>query len=142
MQIVFKLKNEAEDYLEDFYKNVWHQANEDYFGKQIDWSSTTKIIEAYDKNELVGAIEMKIQVGVMYIFEVAVSPSHHRKGLGTMLMKKAEDIAKEMKLHKIYLETGKTWGTSTFYKRLGYKQTGIFPKHFGGHDYLQYSKFL
>ncbi|MGH7203205.1 MAG: GNAT family N-acetyltransferase [Candidatus Levyibacteriota bacterium] len=142
MTIKLKIKDKAADYVELFYKKVWHQANIDYFGKQIDWSSKTTIIETYDKDELVGVIEMHMQVGVMYIFELAVIYSHQRRGIGRMLMENAEEIAKKEKMHKIYLDTGKNWGTAPFYEKLGFIKTGEFPKHFGGHDYLQYSKFL
>ena len=142
MNIELKYKDKAEEYLEDFYKKIWHQANEDYFGKQIDWTNTTKIVEAYDNDELVGVIELRMQVGVMYIFEIAIAYSHQGKGIGKMLMEKAEEIAKEEKMHKIYLETGKTWGKGSFYEKMGYIETGIFPKHYGGHDYVQYSKFF
>lgn len=140
--INYEVKDKAGDYLEPFYKDIWHNANIEYYGKQIDWSTTTRFIEAYDKAELVGVLELRVQVGVAYVFEVAVAYSHQGKGVGKVLMQKAEEIAKEMKCHKIYLETGKTWGKTTFYEKLGYEQTGIFPKHFGGHDYIQYSKFL
>jgi histone acetyltransferase (RNA polymerase elongator complex component) len=57
-------------------------------------------------------------------------------------MKEAEKLAEKEKLHKIFLETGKTWGVGTFYEKLGYIKTGELPKHHGGQDYIQYSKFL
>jgi GNAT superfamily N-acetyltransferase len=140
--IIYKVKDKTEDYLEGFYKEIWKNANIEYYGKQIDWSTTTRIIEAHDGDALVGVLELRVQVGVAYVFEVAVAFPHQSKGIGKVLMEKAEEIAREMKCHKIYLETGKTWGKTTFYEKLGYEQTGVFPKHFGGHDYIQYSKFL
>lgn len=128
--------------IENFYKKVWETADQEYYGRKIDWSVSKRIVEAYDNNELVSVIELHLQAGVMLIFELAVAYSHHKKDIGTMLVHKAEKIAKEEKLHKIYLETGKTWGTAAFYEKLEYVKTAEIPMHHGGQDYLQYSKLL
>lgn len=137
-----KIKNKASTKVEHLYKDVWKTANQEYFGKQINWSTTKKIVEAYDKKNLVGVIELHMQVGVMYIFELAVAYSHQKQGIGRMLIEKAEELARKEKMHKIHLDTGKTWGTAKFYEKMGFTKTGEFPKHFAGQDYLQYSKFL
>jgi ribosomal protein S18 acetylase RimI-like enzyme len=57
-------------------------------------------------------------------------------------MERAEAIAKQYKLHKVYLDTGKNWKAAKFYESLGYKKTGELPKHLEQQDYIEYSKFL
>ncbi|MEK7570718.1 MAG: GNAT family N-acetyltransferase [Patescibacteria group bacterium] len=140
--MTIKIKSKASEKVEQFYKDVWERANIDYFGKQVNWATKTIVIEVYSGGKLVGVIELHTQMGVMYIFELAVAYSHQKQGIGRMLVKKAEEIAREEKMHKIHLDTGKNWGTGIFYEKMGYMKTGEFPKHFGGQDYLQYSKFF
>jgi histone acetyltransferase (RNA polymerase elongator complex component) len=140
--IILEVKDNVADYIEPFYQKVWHKANVDYFGKQVDWSTKKKVLEAYDGEELVGVLELHMQVGVAYVFELAVAYSHQKHGIGTLLMHKAEEVARQEKMHKIHFETGKTWGTAEFYEKLGYIKTGEYPRHYGGHDYVQFSKFL
>jgi ribosomal protein S18 acetylase RimI-like enzyme len=57
-------------------------------------------------------------------------------------MERAEAIAKQYKLHNVYLDTGKNWKAAKFYESLGYKKTGELPKHLEQQDYIEYSKFL
>lgn len=64
------------------------------------------------------------------------------KYFGKMLMEKAEAFATKEKLHKIYLETGATWGVVDFYKKLGYRETATLPDHYLKQDYIILSKLL
>jgi len=51
-------------------------------------------------------------------------------------------LAKRERVHKIFLETGKTWKVRKFYEKLGYNKTGDLPKHFAKQDYIEYTKLL
>jgi len=125
-----------------FLKKEWKTADIQYRGKEVNWKVTKLIITAYEGKKLVGALELSYVAGVMHIEEIIVAFDYHKKGIGKLLMQRAEEIAKKEKLHKMYLETGKTWGVTTFYEKLGYLKTGEMPKHNCGQDYIQYSKFL
>ena len=78
----------------------------------------------------------------MHIEAIIIKHDNYGHGVGKMLMEKAEILATENKLHKIYLETGKTWDATRFYEALGYQVTGELPNHFENQDYVEYSKFL
>lgn len=78
----------------------------------------------------------------MYIDELIIKQEQQGKGIGKMLMHKAEEIAGQQKLHKIYLDTGKDWPAVKFYESLGYQKTGELLKHFESIDYIVFSKFL
>jgi len=125
-----------------FVKKEWKTADNQYHRKVVDWKKQTKILTAYEEGKLVGVLELYYVAGVMHIEEIIVAFSHHKKGIGKLLMEQAEEIAKKEKLHKLYLETGKTWGVANFYEKLGYIKTGEMPKHYCSQDYIQYSKFL
>lgn len=140
--ITISFKEKMTPTLLAFVKKEWEIADREHYGKAIDWKKQTLFITAIENKQLIGLLELTYDAGVMYIQEVIVAHTHHNNGIGTMLMLKAEDIAKKEKLHKIYLETGKDWSACKFYEKLGYIKTGELPKHSMGKDYVHYSKFL
>ncbi len=137
-----KITPETTSEITEFLKEEWKQADLNHYGKVTDWKKEKLILQAFENNELVGVIELTIQVGVMHITEVIVKHKKQQKGIGKSLMKKAEELAKEKNLHKIYLETGASWEATKFYEALGYTKTGDLPKHWVKHDFVIYTKFL
>ncbi len=125
-----------------FVKEEWTQADVAHFGHVVDWKKEKMALEAKEDDVLLGVLELTIQAGVMYIDELIVKKESYGHGVGKMLMEKAETIAKEKKLHKIYLDTGAAWPATKFYEALGYKKTGDLPQHLGKQDYVVYSKYL
>ncbi len=125
-----------------FTKKAWEVADLRHYGEKIDWTKEKCFIQAYDEGILVGSLELDFMAGVMHILDVIVDPIQQQQGIGTLLMQSAETLAKEKSLHKIFLETGKTWDACKFYEKLGYKKTGDLPNHYLQQDYVEYSKFL
>lgn len=138
LKTVDTLPNEAID----FVKREWVTADLRHFGREIEWKKEKKALLAKANDSIIGVLEFTTQAGVMYIDEVIVANDKQGEGIGTLLMQKAEIIALDKKLHKIYLDTGATWPAVKFYEALGYTKTGDFPKHLGGQDYVIFSKFL
>jgi ribosomal protein S18 acetylase RimI-like enzyme len=126
----------------DFQKKEWTNADTEHYGIVIDWKKEKKTLVTKDNEKTLGVLELLIQAGVMHIETLIVAHEKQGQGIGKALMQKAEQIAQEYKLHKIYLETGKTWYATKFYEALGYTKTADLPKHFVKSDYVIYSKFL
>jgi ribosomal protein S18 acetylase RimI-like enzyme len=140
--ITIRITENVSSEIEVFQKEAWQSADMEYFGRMVDWKKEKQILQAIENEVLVGVLELIIQAGVMHIESVIVKKDKQGQGIGKQLMEKAEAIAKENKLHKLYLETGKNWKATTFYENLSYEKTGDLPKHFKGQDYVEYSKFL
>lgn len=126
----------------DFVKNEWKNAGIVHFGRIVNWKKEKKTLQAIEENEIVGVLELTMQAGVMYIDELIIKQDRQGHGIGKTLMEKAEELARERKLHKIYLDTGKTWLATKFYEALGYQKTGELPNHFEHADYIIYSKLI
>lgn len=108
----------------------------------MDWTEQKYHLKVTVGRKLAGYINFKIEAGVCTIENLIVTDEHQRKGIGRELMKEAEKIAKESKVHKITLSTGPGWPSEKFYQSLGYKQTGIIEKHSFKKDHIVYSKYL
>ena len=128
--------------LHDFEKAEWDIADQEHYSQVLNWNSKKFAVVAYEKNKIVGALEFHIKVGVAEINTLIVDSSNRGKGIGTALLQKAEEIAKQNNAHKLYLITGKGWGAEKFYKTFGMNKTGELSNHYVNHDFVGYSKFI
>lgn len=126
----------------EFQKREWQIADQKHFGRKVRWEKEKKVLTASDNGELCGVLELRIQAGVMTIDSLIVKHDVQGKGIGKALMLRAEHIAKDNQLHKIFLDTGKNWPATGFYEALGYTKTGDLIKHLDQQDFVLYSKFL
>jgi len=131
--------------LDEFYKREWAIVDRKHYGKDVSWESWTPknfTIEARENNEIVGALSFAIHQDVSVIELFITAEKHRRKGIGELLLKKLEEISKEHKVHKIYLQTGKDWEIVSYYEKFGYKKTADVPDHYLHADYIEMTKFI
>lgn len=99
--------------------------------EQVLKSPTSFMFIAEDKNKIIGFITFSVRTVVRYpkpiieFDELYVKTDSRNKGLGTKLMKKAEEEAKKMGAHRIYLESHyKHTAAHALYGKLGYTNYG------------------
>lgn len=125
-----------------FSDREWAIADTEHFGKPSRWQEENYYLKALDKNNLVGLLHYSIKAGVVEIITIIVSSKHRNQGIGTMLMKRVEALAKVKRVHKLFLLTGKGWKEMDFYKKMGFIKTGELKRHLLEKDWLVFSKFL
>ena len=75
----------------------------------------------YDGNALIGLIETVCEGDELMIVNVAIEPSRQGMGLGTRLMRHAEELARAANLRATRLYTNKLMRENiALYERLGY----------------------
>ncbi len=75
--------------------------------------------------------------GVVFLHWIVVREEIQKRGIGSLLLKRCEKIAKKQKVHKIYLWSAKR--NVKFFKMNGYKLGGYIPKFtFNLERYLLY----
>lgn len=126
----------------DFSKREWHGVDKEHYGKHVEWKEKKFLYKATENDVIVGTISGEHESGVVHIGAIIVAAEKRGKGIGTLLMKRAEEFAKEYKAHKIYLSTGKTWKARKFYEGLGYKKIADMPNHHFHTDWVMYAKFI
>jgi GNAT superfamily N-acetyltransferase len=133
---------------EEYEKQAWQEADTEHYGQPLDWKSHKyTLIACDDKSDVeiaapVGWLRMKIELGVCQIDALVVSKMARGQGVGTLLLKKAESVAHQLKAHKMFLQTGKTWDSVRFYQNNGYTISAELPNHFFHVDYVELIKFL
>ena len=96
---------------------------------------------AFTAGSLVGGLIGKVFWNWLYADLVWVEEEFRGRGIGTHVMKAAEERAFKMKLTGIYLWT-ETWQAPTFYKKLGYTQFVEFKNFPRGHSRFGFLKYL
>lgn len=140
MEILEYVKNDEAN-LESFKAKVWPAADAEHYGdKQPDFNKKEFTLIAKEHDEIVGYISMIIDSGVAQIEPLMVHP--RGKGIGSALITAAEEKAKSMGVHKVWLETGSTWEAKKFYEKHGYTVRTILPNHTGGHEFVLMDKMV
>jgi len=105
-------------------------------------SKRKNILVAEVKDILAGSIRYGIKGGVCSIERLSVVPELQGNGIGKALVNEVEKRAVKS-AHKIYLETGLLANNLLmFYTRLGYSGEAVLRKHYGGFDWIVFSKFI
>ena len=110
------LKNKKE--IDAFNKKEWKVYNKEnnYVHKENKFS-----FAAYEGKEIIGSINGRTNGGVAYLNSIIVSKKQRKKGIGEVLLKKFEEIAKKNKCHVCLLRTTDKHPTAIlFYKKNGY----------------------
>lgn len=109
------------------------------------------VIEARNKEkQLIGALFIGKQNPLTWpdgkkveIFILSVSKPLRGQGIGSLLMKKAEEVAHRMGAKKIVLNTNVALLSSQhFYQRLGYKQIGTLEDYYDNGNAVFFAKII
>lgn len=140
-----KISSTTEKDVENFEIENWREEDLKHYGREVSWNEWKPnffLFKAEVDGETLGVIGGHCIGGVLFIERIIVSKQHRGIGVGSKLINQAESYAKDKKLHKAYLYTGKGWESNKFYLIHGYKKTGEMPKHFMKKDFSIYSKDL
>lgn len=81
---------------------------------------------AYENGEYIGGVTGEILWNTMHVSLLAVNPAKKGKGVGTLLLKQAEEYAKQNQCTQIHLET-MSYQAPRFYEKNGFKVFGELP---------------
>lgn len=96
---------------------------------------------AFAADRLIGGLIGKVFWDWLYADLVWVEEEFRNRGIGSSVMRTAEERAREKKLSGIYLWT-ETWQAPSFYKKLGYQQFVEFKNFPPGHSRFGFLKYL
>ena len=128
--------------IKDFNKKEWKQADKEYYGKDVRWKEKTLFLKATEGKKIIGSLKMHIEGRGVEVSSIIIAKDFRGKGVGRKLMEGAENLAKKLRCHKMWLETGEGWDAEYLYKSLGYKTTTKLPKHYLKRDFILYTKFI
>ena len=125
-----------------FDKKEWKNYDHDHFVKDIVWDTKASFLKIEEKGVVLGTMELKVEGGVGTIKTIIVKKGLQGKGIGKILIKKAEELTWQQNGHKLFLTTGKNWQAVRFYESMGFAKSADLPNHYFGVDFIEMTKFL
>lgn len=71
-----------------------------------------------------------------------VTEDSRGKGIGRVLIEKAEGWGKKLGAHRTWLITGKDWSNRKFYEKLGFKVVANLSDFYFHKDFVIYSRLI
>lgn len=140
---IIQYEEENESSLEILKSKVWPSADNEHYGdNQPKFFLEKFTLIAKEGDELLGYISVIADSGVAQIEPLMVLPDRKCEGIGSALIKAAEEKAKSFGVHKIWLETGADWKARAFYEKHGYVVRTILPNHSGGREFVLLDKMI
>ena len=119
MQIKQITKKHDKKIADTFAHKEWKRFNEKL---AYGWNTKKYTFVVSENKRIIGFSSIKINGGAAYLSQLIVSRDMKGKGVGALLLKKFEDIAKSKKCHIAYLETSEKHKEALkFYRNHGYK---------------------
>jgi GNAT superfamily N-acetyltransferase len=153
----FKIRTANKDDAEDIsllYKRVWDEygglfSDELKIARQPSpiemkcWLKTDHYIIASINDKPVGVVGITHKHGTCLLMHMAVEKSYRRIGIGSALVERVIEFAKEHNANKVWLDTVPILKEAiALYTKFGFKKCGYLKKHYWGADIELYELLL
>lgn len=141
--ITIGLYTGSDQKLAEFKARVWPVTDAEHYGNQLpDFGFEEHMLAATRGEHIVGYCKFRIDTGVGLIDSIIIDPTLRGEGVGSQLLQATEELLKQKRVHKVWLETGTTWKARNFYLQHGYTERAILPNHYGHQDFILFDKIL
>lgn len=134
------IKKAPHTYTKPWSKKEWHKLDKPHYGHHVEWNEKKFRFVAEENGKIVGVITGKHESGMLYISSIITGEKARGKGIGTMLINKAEKFGRKIGAHAMWLMTGSDWSENLFYKKLGFKLTARLPNFHFHKDFVIYTR--
>ena len=107
-----------------YIRESLNQFNKEFVGD--DGHTHLNIVEYDGDGNVIGGILGGTYWGWMYVDILWVHESHRKKGIGSNLLRNAEEEALRRRCHHVHIDT-MSWQAPDFYKKHGYEVIGVLP---------------
>lgn len=103
-----------------------HRFRKDHVAWILRNERAVTLVEEADDGRLDGAIMLLVENQFCRVLSIATMPEQRRRGLGTRMMRAAEEEARKRGCVRVRLEVStQNYGAIEFYRGLGYKTDGV-----------------
>jgi ribosomal protein S18 acetylase RimI-like enzyme len=93
--------------------------------------------------KVIGVTGAEPRYGTVHMVHMVVDGEFRKSGVGTALVKRVEEFAREIKATKVWFDTHPELDDAIrLYEKMGYQKCGYFKKHYWGIDIVLYEKLL
>jgi GNAT superfamily N-acetyltransferase len=109
---------------------------------RVVWHEQVHDIVAREGDRIVAALHLRIAASLAHIEALYVSQDRRAKGLGRLLLGRAEELANYYNCHKMTVEVFAGHRAASFFERRGYKVEAVLAQHTFKLDVAILRKFL
>ncbi len=120
----------------------WQNFTHEHYGTTAVWEENTFRFKATENGKIIGTIDGKLEPGILYIAALMVTKDARGKGIGKLLIEKAEEFGKRHGAHRTWLSTGKDWSSRAFYEKTGFKKIADLNDFYFHKDFVVYSRLI
>ena len=120
----------------------WRAFTHQHYGSGTRWIEKHYRFKAEENGKIVGTIDGRYEPGVLHIAALMVKEDTRGKGIGTMLINKAEEFGKKRGAHRTWLSTGVGWPSGIFYEKLGFTIMAHLPDFYFHKDFVIYTRLI
>lgn len=140
---ITKFEQSDFDALENFKSKAWPVADQEHYSEnKPKFFREEFTLVAKESERIMGYITVICDSGVAQIEPLMIDPEKKGQGMGSELLLEAEKVAKEIGIHKLWLETGKDWKAKDFYLKNGYSIRVELPNHIGKQTFVLMDKII
>jgi GNAT superfamily N-acetyltransferase len=110
------------------FRVVWHEQQHDVIARQ--------------DGELVGVLRLRIAASLGHVDALYVVPSQRRRGVGRLLVSRAEELSNYYNCHKVTVPVFHDQAAQRFFTACGYVVEAVIPQHTFKLDVALLRKFL
>jgi len=136
MYLIHEAEEKDLEIISELEKGLFSEENWSYFQILREFKNKfSKILIFKKKEEIIGYLIFREIKPEIEIFKIGVKKEYQRKGVGTKLMQKLMEFAKEKKISKIFLEVkASNLSAYNFYKKLGFKEMYRRKNYYGNEE--------
>jgi GNAT superfamily N-acetyltransferase len=124
----------------------WHEHDRDWRSElwsfRVVWHEQRHELVAREDDLVLGALRLRIAASLAHVDALYVLPSERRRGLGRLLLSRAEDLGNYYNCHKVTASVFHDGGAQRFFERCGYTVEAVIPQHTFKLDVAMLRKFL
>lgn len=109
---------------------------------RVIWHEQRHEFAALSAGEVLGVLGLRIAASLAHVDSLIVAPAQRRRGIGTRLLARAEELANYYNCHKMTLEAPAALPARAFFEACDYKVEAILPQHTWKLDVAVMRKFL
>lgn len=112
------------------------------WGFRVVWHEQRHELAALEGGEVAGVLGLRIAASLAHLETLIVEPARRRRGIGSALLARAEEVANYYNCHKLVAEVLATGAGRAFLEACGYKVEAVLPQHTWKLDVAVMRKFL
>ncbi len=124
----------------------WQQYDRDWRSElwkfRVVWHEQRHDVVARDDGRIDGALRLRIAASLAHLEALHVVPDRRRRGIGRLLVSRAEEIANYYNCHKVSVQVFHDGDAQRFFTAAGYVVEAVIPQHTFKLDVALLRKFL